>query len=420
MFHELSSPEPLLLTALFHDIGKVGKSHARKGVGITRNILKRFHYDKERTEDILFLIGHHLLLVETATRRDLNDEKVVVQCARTIEDMERLKMLYLLTWADSRATGPRAWNEWIANLVQELFFKVLHILEREELATPDVSRNVHRKKRKVHQMVSSGMDSFQLDRYFEVMSPRYLLNSTHRDIVAHLEMTKQFEEQLKNLGSGAFFLEAKKDESGGCWEVTFMAKDRPGLFSDIAGVMALNSINILSAHIYTWQDGTAVDIFRVSEPLDTIHPGDTWEKVKRDLRDTFNGKLSLTHRLRKKAIPSILSKDHHLHRRPKVMVDNDASDFFTLIEIFADDGIGLLYGITHTLFNLGLDIRIAKIATKGDLIADVFYVRDLDGQKVEDKERVGAIHQALLYELAQKVRINDSGALSIHKVNVEG
>jgi [protein-PII] uridylyltransferase len=129
IFSDLSNPESLFLSALFHDLGKVGKDHARKGVDITGNILKRFDYEKTSGEDILFLIRHHLLLVETATRRDLNDEKTVIQCARTVENLERLKMLYLLTWADSKATGPRAWNEWIANLVQELFFKILHILE---------------------------------------------------------------------------------------------------------------------------------------------------------------------------------------------------------------------------------------------------------------------------------------------------
>ncbi|MDY7038309.1 MAG: HD domain-containing protein, partial [Thermodesulfobacteriota bacterium] len=128
IFSDLSNPEPLFLACLLHDIGKVGKGHAQRGIVITRKILKRFDYDENKTKDILFLVGNHLLLVETATRRDLNDEKVVVQCARTIGDIKRLKMLYLLTWADSKATGPRAWNEWISNLVQELFFKILHIL----------------------------------------------------------------------------------------------------------------------------------------------------------------------------------------------------------------------------------------------------------------------------------------------------
>ena len=137
---DIRFPETLLLASLLHDVGKTGRGHARRGATIAHRFLERIGYDKDRTDDVLFLISHHLLLAEIATRRDLNDEKVVVQCARAIGTIERLKMLYLLTWADSKATGPRAWNEWIENLVTELFFKILHTLEQKELATPDVSK----------------------------------------------------------------------------------------------------------------------------------------------------------------------------------------------------------------------------------------------------------------------------------------
>ena len=399
IFLDLSSHEPLFLAALFHDVGKSGKDHARKGAAITQNILKRFGYDKKGTGDILFLVRHHLLLVETATRRDLNDEKVVVQCARTIGDIERLKMLYLLTWADSRATGPKAWNDWISNLVRELFFKAIHILEKKELATPHVSQRLKKTKSEVGRLITNDMDLSDLEDFFKVMSPRYLLNTGAHDIVNHISMVHDFKKQLENPRSTSFILEAKKDESEGCWGITFLARDRPGLFSDLAGVLALNNINVLSAQIYTWRDGTAVDIFKVTNPLDPINPEESWEKVKKDLRHTFSGKLSLAYRLGKKAETSILSSAKRPSRPPKVIVDNETSDFFTLIEVFADNHAGLLYLITRAMFDLRLNIRIAKIATKGDQIADVFYVRDLEGQKVEDKEHVMEIKRALIHQL---------------------
>jgi len=119
------------------------------------------------------------------------------------------------------------------------------------------------------------------------------------------------------------------------------------------------------------------------------------------LKNAFTGKLSLEYRLSQKAAPCILSQRKTPSRPPKVMVNNESSDFFTLIEVFADDRVGLLYMITHTLFNLKLDIRIAKIATKADQIADVFYVRDLEGQKVEDNEQIEEIRQSLAYRLEQ-------------------
>ena len=130
------------------------------------------------------------------------------------------------------------------------------------------------------------------------------------------------------------------------------------------------------------------------------HPGRIWEKVRRDLELTFEGKLSLSYRLAQKRTSSVISKHERPSRPPQVVLDNTTSDFFTLIEVFADDRIGLLYQITKTLFDLRLDIRIAKIATKGDQIADVFYVRDLEGQKIVDDAHLREIEEALIYELS--------------------
>jgi [protein-PII] uridylyltransferase len=397
---EISYPERLYLSALLHDIGKTGKDHARKGTKIARKILTRFNYSEEGTQDILFLVRHHLLLAETATRRDLNSEKAIVQCARIVGNVERLKMLYLLTFSDSAATSPRVWNEWTANLVQELFFKVLHVLEKGELATADAAQKT-KKTRAALRRYLKDMDQGDLEHDFEMMSPRYALNTPPKTMAAHLTMVQNLRKEWINPESTAFSIEAREDRTQPCWEITFMAKDKPGLFSDLAGVMSLNNINILSADIYTWRDGTAVDIFRVTAPLDPIHPQETWNRIERDLEKTFSGKLSLPDRLSEKAAPSILSNSKTLIHPPNVTVDNDSSDFFTLIEVFSDDRLGLLYLITHTLSSLRLDIHIAKIATKGDQIADIFYVRDLMGQKVEDKDQIAEIKRALLHNLSQ-------------------
>ena len=400
-FSDLEYHEPLLLAGLFHDIGKTGNGHSRRGARIARKILDRFHYSEQWTEEILFLIENHLLLAETASRRDLNDEKVIVQCARIIGNIHRLKSLYLLTWADSKATGPGAWNEWIGNLVQELFFKILHILEGGELATPDSSQRVKRVKSKIKRETSGLISHDELERLFEVMSPRYLLNISPGVVMRHLEMVERLKEKIQQNVSSAFLLDIREDKRGGAWEVHFVAKDRPGLFSDIAGVMALNNINILATQIYTWRDGTVVDIFSVTRPLDSLHMNETWERVEKNLTSTFGGRLSLPYRLSQKAAPTVLSTPRAPVRPPEVVIDNKSSDFFTIIEVFASDRVGLLYLITRTLFDLRLDIRVAKTGVKGDQIADVFYVRDLDGQKLEDEAQVNELKNALLYQLSQ-------------------
>jgi [protein-PII] uridylyltransferase len=400
IFLDLPDPEPLFVAALFHDIGKTGKDHAARGAGLVRNILKRFGYDRKKMEDVCFLVHHHLLLAETATRRDLNDEKIVVQCAGKVSTVERLKMLYLLSWADGRATGPRAWNDWVANLVLELFFKILHILERGELATPDASRRMRQSIQQVRSQIGDRLSPADREAVFDGMPPNYLVETSPRAIGRHIALYGSLREAGRKGFENAFCLEAEAEPSSGTYDVTFLAKDRAGLFSDVAGVMALNNINILSARVYTWRDGTAVDIFTVTPPLDPIRTEEIWERIKGDLGETFQGKLPLSERLQEKAEPNLLTPKKTLNRQTQVIVDNESSDFFTLVEVFTDDCIGLLYRITHSLFTLGIDIRIAKIATKADQVADVFYVLDLEGQKVLEQQKVGKIRDVLLRVLS--------------------
>ena len=399
IFSDLTSHESLFLAALFHDIGKNGDNHAVAGAKITSNILKRLDMDDVVIQDVKFLVENHLLLAETATRRDLNDEKVVVQCARRVGSLERLKMLYLLTWADSKATGPKAWNEWTSNLVQELFFKIMHIFKNEELATPQASEKFEKTKSEVSRQMKGKIIESELEKIFDVMSPRYVLNTNPHKITEHLSLFKIYQDMNEKYPNSAFAFNAVEDELKNCWEISILAKDRPGIFSDLAGVFALNNISIFSAEAYTWRDGTAVDVFKVTSPLDAFDPHRTWKKVEEDLALTFDGKLYLGYRLEKKAAPSIISKNLPPSRPPKIAFDNESSDFFTLIEVFADDRVGLLHIITRCLFELRIDIRIAKIATKGDQVADVFYVRDLVGQKLEDQEHLNEIENALLYQI---------------------
>ncbi|MFP3929182.1 MAG: [protein-PII] uridylyltransferase [Desulfobacteraceae bacterium] len=383
IYLELQDPGSLLLAALFHDVGKVGANHAARGAALVKKVLARMRMERRRAAEVVFLVRYHLLMVETATRRDLNDEKMIVGCARTIGTVERLKRLYLLTWADAGATGPRAWSEWTASLVQELFFKVMHVLEKGELATRDASKRAARSRREAARLISKEGGPECVDKWFEVMPPRYLLNTPPREIVRHLRLVERLGEPSER-EAGAFILEAREDEASGCWEITLAAGDRPGLFCDMAGVLALHNLNILSSDIYTWRNGTAVDVFRVDGPGEGKDPDETWERVKHDLEKVLKGDLSLDAELGTKASPSILSRPGRPVRPPRVKVDNASSDFFTIVEVFTHDRVGLLYDITRTFSGAGLDIRLARIATKGDQVADVFYVCDLEGRKLEE------------------------------------
>ncbi len=397
-YADLKDKEHLLLATFLHDIGKTGKGHSKRGVKIARRLLERVNYPSAMIEEILFLIENHLFLAETATRRDLNDEKIIIQSARTIGTIDRLKALYLLTWADSKATGPGVWNDWTSNLIQEMFFKVLHILERGELATPDTSQKIAKLKRQIKRLTVDSIGKQDFENYFDAMSPRYKLSTPAAEIVHHIEIVEELKNRVAGGANNAFIFEFKENTIGGYWEVSFVARDRPGLFSDIAGIMALNNINILNANIYTWRDGTAVDIFSVTKPLDDINPQATWQRIERDFNNRIDGKLSLSYRLSAKTTQAVGTIKKPT-KPAQINIDNTSSDFFTLIEVFSTDKVGLLYQITRTLFDLHLDIRIAKIGNKGDQSADIFYVIDFEGQKIENDARIAEIKNALLHHL---------------------
>ena len=385
LFSEVSRPELLHWAVLLHDLGKgrEGKDHSTHGAEIVRHIFQRMNFADSDIETISFLVREHLLLTKTATQRDLNDEKAVIQCASNFRNTEELKMLYLLTVADSKATGPKAWNDWIAALLKELFFKVYHILKKGELATT-AAVDIFEKKRKEIFQESLSMPLEDLESLFEQMSPRYLLYTPVKDIIRHIEL-------YQRLGASPLVLEALIVPGTDYRTVTVCAQDRPGLFSKISGVFTLNNLDILDAQIYTWRNRIALDIFKVKAPPDTLFEDEAWARVRKNLHSALSGDLALDLVLDEKLRAYQSAVKTTASRPDKIIVDNSGSDFFTIIEVYTYDFPGLLYRVTDALFRCNLDVWVAKIATKVDQVLDIFYVRDLDGQKVTDLPQVEAI-----------------------------
>ncbi|MGB2688856.1 MAG: [protein-PII] uridylyltransferase, partial [Desulfobacterales bacterium] len=173
------------------------------------------------------------------------------------------------------------------------------------------------------------------------------------------------------------------------------AQDRPGLFSKIAGTFTLNGLDILDAQIFTWRNNIALDIFEVKPPLDQIFEKDRWQQAKAQLKSALSGDLDLKTVLEEKITVYRPAKRYVKDRPHQINVDNDSSSFFTIIEVFTYDFSGLLYTITDALFRCGLDIWVAKIATKVDQVVDVFYVRDFDGQKIDSPDQAEKIKTSI-------------------------
>jgi len=400
LFKELKHRKALMWAALLHDIGKgaPGKGHSEKGARIAHSILTRMGYRRKDIDTVSFLVQEHLFLVKTATRRDLNDEETAISSARRIATVPRLKMLYILSVADSIATGPKAWNDWTAALLRALFFRVLNILEHGELASREAVKTVALKKTALLESVTIS-NRPEMEKLFSFMSPRYLLYADPEAMRAHVDL-------FAELGRQAFVWRIRKTDDGATRTVTICAKDRPGLFSKVAGVFTLSGINILDVQVFTWKNSIALDIFKVQPPPDRIFESETWEKAAATLEKALAGELDLNKSIRARPVPPGRLQRPATGRPLRVNVDNDASNFFTIIEIFANDSPGLLFTITDTLFKCGLDVWVAKIATQVDQVADIFYVRDFEGQKVDGADQVISIKKQIKRVLAAKEKSN--------------
>ncbi len=385
LYTNLADRRVLLFGALLHDIGK-GKpcrNHSATGAGMAARVITRLGYPPADAETVAFLVRHHLLLVKTATRRDLNDEQTAIACARRIKDVNRLKMLYLLAVADSMATGPKAWTTWTASLLRDLFFKVLNILERGELASRAAVKTVETKKVEILKSAATVEERQLFESLFKFMSPRYMLYVPATDIREHMNL-------YRDLGCCEFVWRIKPDRDPDIREVTICALDRPGLISKIAGVFTLDGINILDTQVFTWRNHIALDAFRVEAPLDRIFESERWERTAGHLADALSGKLDLAEALKSKLERNRSAAMPAFGRPNRVVVDNDSSSFFTIIEVYTYDFPGLLYSVSNALLQCKIDLWVGKIATYIDQVVDVFYVRDFDGQKLESA-RIGEI-----------------------------
>ena len=384
--------QAMLLGAFLHDIGKTGEGpHVDVGVRIAGRALERMGVIPPTRDHVLFLVRHHLLLSDTATRRDLSDEDLVLDVAASVGSPERLAMLYVLTVADAMATGPHAWTPWRQALIRELVGKVQHVLTRGDTGRDAASR--------LEGLIGAlrgrlrGDDEAAVDAYVDRLPRAYVLAVPTEVAARHFRLL------APAMGATELRTDARSGERSGTYDLTVVARDRPGLLAKIAGALSLNGMNILSAHAFTTEDGVAMDIFVIEPLFEEEVDEDRWRRFRSDLRRALEGRVSLDYRVREK-------RRHY--PRPKVLtatsvnIDNSVSDFFTVVEVSAPDRIGLLFDVARAFHELELDVHVAKVATFGTRVVDAFYVRDLFGEKVEDPDHIREIERAVLARLTDR------------------
>jgi [protein-PII] uridylyltransferase len=337
-------PDLLLVGTLLHDIGKgFPGDHTTVGIEVVDRITTRMGFAPADVAVLVDLVRQHLLLPDTATRRDLDDPTTIARVAQAVGNRLTLHLLAALTEADSRATGPSAWGAWKAGLVADLVQRTDRVLQGEtEPALPD--RIVASNKELISEVRTTGLPSVSL--------------------------------QPPN--------------------VIVAARDRPGLFSSVAGALALNGMDVRAANV-GGEDGVAVEVFTVE-----VARG-TWPdtaKLREDLAAVLSDRLAIAERLseRERIYPLRRGSAAHLPGSD-ITIDNEASETATVIEVRALDEIGMLHRITRTLFDTGLDVVSARVSTLGEMVVDAFYVRESGGSKVTDDSRLSEITHRIATEL---------------------
>jgi [protein-PII] uridylyltransferase len=374
----------LLLGALLHDIGKTGEgSHVRVGGRVAAATLDRMGVEPDARNLARFMVDEHLLLPDTATRRDLADADLVLGVATRVESPERLAALYLLAVADAAATGPHAWTPWRRALVRELVGKVQRAFERGDMGREEAER-VERATLAIHALLPD--DGALVEEFLRRMPATYPLAVSPGQAVAHLRML------AAPVGVNEVRTAAAPGDKPATYALTVVAADRPGLLSLVAGALSLAGLSILSAKVFTNDDGVAVDLFELEGWFEGEIGEDRWREFRSSLRKALEGRLSLAHRVADK-------RRHYPSPRSatpiRVSVDDEASDFFTVIEVGAPDRIGLLFDVTRTLAELSLDVHMAKVATYGERVVDAFYVRDALGRKLDDPQLIASVRESL-------------------------
>jgi [protein-PII] uridylyltransferase len=387
--------ELLYLGLMFHDIGKgFGGGHSEIGARLVQAIARRMRLNADDGALVEFLVRHHLWMTQTAFRRDLEDEKTILDFARIMGNVNNLKMLYLLTFADVKAVGPDVWNPWKASLLGELYGKTLSVLEdmeKGEFQREDVRAVLRRIQGRVRRQLAKDYPADRADLFLAAMPERYFLSTPESDIPAHFELMEKF------IGKGAVTAVEHFPERD-CTTVVICTQDRPGLFASITGTFTALNLDILNARIFTSSDGRILDVFRVSHRgrSELVMAEQKWSKFRSTLDGVLEGRLDVA-RLVENSQRSLFLNRHAPKVPTLVQIDTEASDSFTIVEVFTEDRIGILFKITYTLHQLGLSIHVAKISTNVDQAADVFYVTDENGKKIQEPSRLAEIRR-VLYE----------------------
>ena len=402
LFQQVERPFILYLALLLHDTGKSahGKHHEQDSAKLAERVADRLKLDGTATHSLRLLVEHHLAIIQISQRRDLDDPVVVRHFAALVQTPENLHKLTLHTLADSLGTSDKLWNGF-----KDMLLWTLHRKTFAELTGATVFLRAEEKQREllldeVIRLLPRELQLGEAQAHFGTLPPRYFLIHGAADIVADLLLTNRFMQHLLNDDpevSLAPVIQWADEPDRGCSRVKICTWDRAGLFSKLAGSFTAAGLNILSAQIFTRTDRVALDAFDVT----SSHTGLLATKEEKERFSQLLGKALVSQvdfdpLIAKQKVANPLYQSLEGDRiATEIAFDNHTSERCTVIDVETEDRVGLLYTLSQTMSELGLDISIAKISTEKGAAMDSFYVTELNGERVVSQHRQHTIEARL-------------------------
>ncbi len=393
--HRIKMRRVLHLALFCHDIAKGrGGDHSELGEKIALRLAARFGFNPDEIETTAWLVRYHLLFSNTAFKRDIDDPKTIKDFVALVMTPERLKLLLILTAADIRAVGPAVWNAWKGALLRDLYKRAEQAMGTGEVEMKQYQTGQFREDLKKR---LTGWSDEDIENYLEQGSPSFLANF---DLSRHAVIARMLKE-ARNI-SMPLLIDTHHTYEHSITEIIVCTYDHPGLFSKIAGAMALSGANIISAKIFTLKNGLVVDVFQVQDVMgQAFDRPDRLAKMSVYMEQALSDELDLSQAFLERKVSYTNPSRNAVVLPGQVFVENDASSIYSVIELTGQDRPGFLYQITRAIADLGLTITGAHISTYGTQVADVFYVKDNYGMKITHNSRLKQVQNNLLIHIGK-------------------
>ncbi len=406
VMREIDRHEVLFLAMLFHDVGKgQGEGHPERGAGLVSGIAARLGINEDDTAQWEFLVRQHLYMSHLAQHRDTHDPRLVLEFARTVGSAANLRMLYVLTFADMRAVGPKVWSNWRDMLLGELYMQARALFEQGQLIEEKEGARAARIRQRLLAAVAEDRRP-ALEAFLTSMPARYVTATPEAHIPENFELMNRLRQEWDVRPAHAhrhlFVTALRHVPEAEYSEFTICTPDRPGLFAMITGVLTAHAMNIVGARIATSRGGIALDSFRVGhldDRREMVLEPERWEKVQQVMAKVLRGQVDVEALVAASRRPSILEPKKPAALGAEVIADTTISEDYTVLDVITEDRVGVLFAITNCLHRLDLVIHLAKITTQVNQVLDVFYVTDAGGAKITDPDRLATIRDTIVRAL---------------------